>query len=190
MFKQFIHYVYPISNFLGGKMKTKQVEVLPYDKKWRIEFEKIKNIIVLSLADIIIDVEHVGSTSVEGLASNPVIDIDIVIPTYDCFNILLKKLKKLGYTYEENKSNKDMKIFTYVGNTNLMDHNLFICSRKSKELKRHLAFKAYLKENKDSLNKYNNIKLEAANLYPNNIETYIKLKSEYVKEIYKKLNLL
>ena len=71
-----------------------------------------------------------------------------------------------------------------------MDHNLFICSRKSKELKRHLAFKAYLKENKDSLNKYNNIKLEAANLYPNNIETYIKLKSEYVKEIYKKLNLL
>ena len=89
MFKQFIHYVYPISNFLGGKMKTKQVEVLPYDKKWRIEFEKIKNIIVLSLADIIIDVEHVGSTSVEGLASNPVIDIDIVIPTYDCFNTLL-----------------------------------------------------------------------------------------------------
>ena len=48
----------------------------------------------------------------------------------------------------------------------------------------------FLKENKDSLNKYNNIKLEAANLYPNNIETYIKLKSEYVKEIYKKLNLL
>ena len=47
MFKQFIHYVYPISNFLGGKMKTKQVEVLPYDKKWRIEFEKIKNIIVV-----------------------------------------------------------------------------------------------------------------------------------------------
>lgn len=171
-------------------MKTKQVEVLPYDKKWRIEFEKIKNILIISLADIIIDVEHVGSTSVEGLASNPIIDIDIIIPTYNCFNIVLKQLKRLGYRYEENKSINDMRVFKYVGNDNLMEHNLFICSRGSKELKKHLALRTYLKENKDCLKKYNDIKLEAANLYPNNIETYIKLKSEYVEKIYKELNLL
>ena len=62
-------------------MKTSEVVVLPYDKNWEFEFEKIKDQLIKALDDIIIGIEHVGGTSVKGLVGNPIIDIDIIIPT-------------------------------------------------------------------------------------------------------------
>ena len=60
-------------------MRTKRVVVEKWNPQWKYEYEKI----VASLGkDIIynsIKIEHVGSTSVEGLSAKPVIDLDIVI---------------------------------------------------------------------------------------------------------------
>ena len=53
-------------------MRTKHVVVLPYDEKWKQDFIVIKNEISQALGDIAISIEHVGSTSVEGLAAKTV----------------------------------------------------------------------------------------------------------------------
>ena len=56
-------------------VKTKGiVRVVPYDPEWKNEFLKIKAMIVDCVGDLIIGVDHIGSTSIEGLASKPVID--------------------------------------------------------------------------------------------------------------------
>ena len=60
-------------------MKTKQVTVLSYDEKWKQDFLEIKIEIAEALGTFAIAVEHVGSTSVEGLAAKPIIDIDVVV---------------------------------------------------------------------------------------------------------------
>lgn len=54
-------------------MKTARVTVLPYDGKWKTGFEDIKREIEAAVGDIIIGIEHVGSTSVEGLSAKPCI---------------------------------------------------------------------------------------------------------------------
>ncbi|HCT37019.1 MAG TPA: hypothetical protein DF292_08325 [Firmicutes bacterium] len=54
--------------------KTKVIEVVPYNPEWKNEFEKIKAMIDSYIGDLILSVEHVGSTSVEGLAAKPIID--------------------------------------------------------------------------------------------------------------------
>ena len=82
-------------------MKTIEVVVLPYDKNWEFEFEKIKDELIKVLDDIAIGIEHVGNTSVKGVSSNPIINIDIIIPTYDCFNIVVKRLEKLVITTKD-----------------------------------------------------------------------------------------
>ncbi len=80
-------------------MRTKSVVVEKSNPKWKVEFEKI----VASLGkDIIynsIKIEHVGSTSVEGLSAKPIIDLDIVIEK-DKFAIIKELLNKKGYEYE------------------------------------------------------------------------------------------
>ena len=63
-------------------MRTKKVIVVPYDKAWKSAFEEIKREIELVIGDLIIGIEHVGSTSVEGLSAKPIIDIDVVIKDF------------------------------------------------------------------------------------------------------------
>ena len=171
-------------------MKTNKVLVLPYDKNWQMEFEKIKDELIKVLDDVTIGIEHVGSTSVNGLAAKPIIDIDVIIPTYSCFNIVVKRLNKLGYKYEKKLSIKDRELFKYTGEMHLMTHNLYVCPRNSIELKRHIILRNYLRKNKEAMENYNSIKLKATELFPNNMDKYIEYKTSYIEEVYKKYNLL
>ncbi len=63
----------------GDFMKTKYVIVEDYNPEWKNEFERIKNELLTVLSGKIDSIEHVGSTSVEGLSAKPIIDLDIVI---------------------------------------------------------------------------------------------------------------
>ena len=60
-------------------MRTRKVIVLPYDDAWQLAFEKIKAEIEKVIGDLIIGIEHVGSTAVEGMSAKPCIDLDIII---------------------------------------------------------------------------------------------------------------
>ena len=55
-------------------MCAKSVIVIPYDTRWKSEFNNIKREIETAIGDLIIRVEHVGSISVEGLSAKPCID--------------------------------------------------------------------------------------------------------------------
>ena len=50
-------------------MKTKKVVVLPYDEAWQNEFEAIKDEIESAIGDVIVAIEHVGSTAVRGMSA-------------------------------------------------------------------------------------------------------------------------
>ena len=54
------------------------------------------------LGNYAIAIEHVGSTSVKGLAAKPVIDIDIVILDYSVLEEVVRRLSKIGYEHEGN----------------------------------------------------------------------------------------
>lgn len=60
-------------------MRTKTVAVLPYDPAWKEAFERIKAPLWERLQTWLSAVEHVGSTSVEGLWAKPIIDLDLVL---------------------------------------------------------------------------------------------------------------
>lgn len=81
-------------------MRTKNVIVLSYDSNWSDEFEKIKVYLEKVLGDTILGIEHVGSTSVEGLAAKPIIDLDVIIESYNNFEEVKSRLESLGYYYE------------------------------------------------------------------------------------------
>ena len=73
-------------------MRTRKVVVLPYDVAWQSAFEKIKGEIKESIGDLIIGIEHVGRTSVEGMSAKPCIDIDVIIKDYSVFTAVVEAL--------------------------------------------------------------------------------------------------
>lgn len=170
-------------------MRTKKVIVVPYNSIWSCEFEKIKQELLPVIGEYINAIEHVGSTSVNGLSAKPIIDIDIVIPNYDCFKMIAEILSEIGYQHEGNLGIKDREAFKYIDKSHLMKHHLYVCPKDSEELKRHLVFRDYLRTHLEDVAEYSKIEQEAAALYPTDIDAYIEYKSPCIEKIYKKCGL-
>lgn len=170
-------------------MRTKSVVIEKWNPKWKDEFEKI----VASLGkDIIynsIKIEHVGSTSVEGLSAKPIIDLDIVIEN-DKFEIIKRLLNDKGYEYEGDLGIEGREAFSYSGKEELMTHHLYVCHQDSKELFKHITFRDFLKNNSALASEYSKVKEQAAVLYPDDIDKYMEFKSEIIEKIYKRCGLL
>ena len=165
-------------------METNKVIVLPYNKEWVNDFEQIKLDIEKAIGDLIIGIEHVGSTSVEGMMSKPCIDIDIIINDYSIFKSVLEKLEEIGYIHEGNLGIEDREAFRYINKPHLRNHHLYVCPKYSKELHRHITFRDFLRNNSEIAKRYSLIKVEAAKLFPNDIDGYMKYKNPIIEEIY------
>lgn len=168
---------------------ARRVVVVPYSEQWKKDFEIIKQYLLPAVEDIIIGIEHIGSTSVEGLSAKPIIDIDIVIKDYSVFDTVVEKLASLGYIHEGNLGIKDREAFDYKGNADLPKHHLYVCPEFSAELHRHIAFRDYLKNNPEAVVKYSKVKEDGAKLFPNSIDDYIAYKSPCVDDLYNAINL-
>ena len=166
-------------------MRTKKVTVLPYDKAWNTAFKEIKREIEEAIGDLIITIEHVGSTSVEGLSAKPCIDLDVVIADYSVFDEIVEKLGAIGYIHEGDLGIQNREAFKYSGNPHLLTHHLYVCPVYSRELHRHLTFRDFLRSNPDAVAKYSLEKEQAARLYPDDIDGYIAYKSPCIAELYR-----
>lgn len=67
---------------------------------WVRLFEKLRDFVLPVLSDLIITIDHVGSTSVPGLAAKPIIDMDAVVSTQTDVVIAIQRLATLGYVHE------------------------------------------------------------------------------------------
>ena len=165
-------------------MTTPKVNVLPYDENWKSDFEKIKREIECAIGNLIVCIEHVGSTSVEGLSAKPCIDIDIIIKDYSVFDSVVKKLETIGYIHEGNLGIPDREAFKYSNKPHLQKHHLYVCPQYSEELRRHITFRDFLRTSPESVKKYSSIKKAAAKLFPDDIDKYMQYKSPCIEELY------
>ena len=165
-------------------MRTRKVVVLPYDASWQSAFEKIKDEIEEAIGDLILGIEHVGSTSVEGMSAKPCIDMDVIIKDYSVFAAVVDGLKAIGYIHEGDLGIKDREAFQYLNKPHLMMHHLYVCPYYSEELHRHITFRDFLRHNTEAVKQYSFVKQTAAELFPDEIDKYIEYKTPCIEELY------
>ena len=170
-------------------MRTAKVIVLPYDKAWKIEFEKIKEELEEALGDIAVGIEHVGSTSVEGMSAKPCIDMDVIIKDYSVFDEVVVRLGAIGYIHEGDLGIRDREAFKYEDKPHLMTHHLYVCPKYSEELHRHITFRDFLRSDPEAVKEYSSVKEKAAELYPDDIDKYIEYKAPCIAELYEECGL-
>ena len=76
-----------------------KVIVVDHDPSWPDIFERLRGGIWPSVAGVAISIEHVGSTSVRGLAAKPIIDMTIVVPGADAVRTVIERLAEIGYRH-------------------------------------------------------------------------------------------
>ena len=171
-------------------MKTARVVVVPYDTAWRSAFEAIKQEIEAAIGDRIVGIEHVGSTSVEGLSAKPCIDLDVVIQDSTVLADVICGLASIGYTHEGDLGIRGREAFAYSDKPHLQAHHLYVCTQDSEELRRHLTFRDFLRNNPAAAKQYGSVKETAASLYPNDIDGYMQYKSPCIEALYRACGLL
>lgn len=165
-------------------MTKKHVVVEPYNIIWKQDFQNIKAEIEDALGDLALSIEHVGSTSVEGLSAKPIIDIDVVIEDRLILDDVILALKKIRYTHEGDQGIEGREAFKYQGKEHLRKHHLYVCAKDASELRRHIGFRDYLRNHPEAVAEYSRVKTEGAIKYPYDIDGYIAYKSDFIEQIY------
>lgn len=165
-------------------MQTAKVIVVPYDATWKSAFEDIKTELESAIGDLAVGIEHVGSTSVEGMSAKPCIDIDVIIRDYSVFHAVVKRLETIGYIHEGDLGIKDREAFQYSDKPHLQKHHLYVCPQYSEELYRHITFRDFLRNHPEAVKRYSLVKEKAARLFPDNIDRYMAYKSPCIEELY------
>ncbi len=133
-------------------------------------------------------VEHVGSTSVEGLLAKPILDIDIIVENDLDSKRVIDLLENVGYTHEGNLGIEGREVLKYKENNQFiqwMDHHLYVCLNDCENLKSHLLVRDHLRNNKDSVEAYSELKRKLAEEFSDDIDLYIDGKTDLLTEILK-----
>jgi GrpB-like predicted nucleotidyltransferase (UPF0157 family) len=173
--------------------KPAPIEVVPYDPIWPVEFDELAMVIARALGDAALRIEHVGSTSVPGLAAKPIIDIDVVIADIQGLPPAIARLATLGYVHQGNLGVPGREAFKYAdasvphdgSDRAWMTHHLYVCVQDSPELRRHVGFRDYLRSHPEVADAYGRLKVELAEKYRNDRLEYNNAKTEFVRGVYR-----
>ncbi len=167
-----------------------------YNPDWKNKFQEISEIIEDRLKELIITIEHVGSTAIPGLAAKPIIDIDIVYKKETPLPELVSLLNELGYSHIGDQGIPDRETFKRIPDNSthpILDsikHHLYACSENNEELNRHIVFRDFLLANDWARDEYQILKLELAEETNHDHKTYAFLKetraSGFVENIIKR----
>jgi GrpB-like predicted nucleotidyltransferase (UPF0157 family) len=166
---------------VGGPPPTyREIVLAEYDPEWPRWFERAEKQIRDALGDAVLQLEHVGSTSVPGLAAKPLIDINLVVADTTDEAASVPKLEAAGYVLR-------------VREPDWYEHrllrgqdppvNLHVFPPGCEEVERMRVFRDHLRANEADRELYASAKRELAAREWKYVQNYADAKSEVVQEI-------
>jgi GrpB-like predicted nucleotidyltransferase (UPF0157 family) len=165
---------------LIGGIEKRDIEILDYDPQWQKKFQVHAEIIIGALGEAALQIEHIGSTSVPGLAAKPIIDILVVVADSANEVSYLPCLQAAGYELRVREPNfHEHRMLR----TPARDVHIHVFSCASPEIERYLTFRNRLRTNAHDRQTYEATKRRlAAQSWPD-MNAYADAKSEVVERI-------
>ena len=158
------------------------VELQEYNSDWDIQFMREKQRIDRVIGHQILAIEHIGSTSVPGLAAKPIIDIMIGISDLDKGLSFVAPLREIDYEYIPLTEIKD-RLFFRKGYWRQGTCHMHLCKYNGNEWRDKLLFRDYLRANPKAAAEYVSLKQQLAAKHKYERSAYTKEKGPFIKEI-------
>jgi GrpB-like predicted nucleotidyltransferase (UPF0157 family) len=173
--------------WVQGPPEPQPVVLVDYDPRWPEHFQRIASGIRDALGDVVLDLEHVGSTSVPGLAAKNIIDIDLTVADSRDEQRYVPALERIGYqlvirepSFHEHRSLNlaDREVWPRV--------NLHVFGPDCPETIRHRMFRDWLRAHPDDRDRYEKAKRDAI---PGggNVMAYNGRKEQVIRDIYQRM---
>lgn len=164
---------------IGGREK-REIVIVDYDSRWPAMFESHRSVIAGALGSIALRIEHVGSTSVPGLAAKPIIDMLLVVANSADEASYLPQLEAAGYVLRV----REPDFYEHrMLRTPQLDVHLHVYSPDSPEIERNLLFRDRLRTNVADRCRYEATKKELATRSWADMNEYADAKTAVVESI-------
>lgn len=156
------------------------IYLAPYDPAWPAKFGLLASRIRAALAEKVLLLEHVGSTSVPGLSAKPVIDMVLAVSDTADESSYVPQLAEQGFALRLREPGWfEHRLFRSAD----IDSNLHVFSHGCEEIERMLMFRDWLRTNEEDRRRYEEVKRELASHTWRHMQHYADAKSDVVQEI-------
>jgi len=167
-------------------LESGTVRLSRHNPEWEKIYLKERDLLLSAIGSSIIDIQHVGSTSIKGLKAKPIIDIAVAVESLQQGFELIEQLKSIGYIYKGDAGVSGRHFFS-KGNTKSKTHYLHVCELNNDVWLHLILFRDYLRANKKIMKEYEQLKQELAVTFSDNREAYLLGKRKYIDDIVNKV---
>ena len=164
--------------------RTRDYAIVDPDPAWASWFEREAADIRAALGDRVVRIDHVGSTSVPGLAAKPVIDIQVSLASMEQRSGFVPQLEGLGYVFVADPVEPEHAFLSkgYHPDEPRKFH-VHVCRAGSDWEGRHLAFRDWLRAHPEDAARYADLKRRKAAEHPNDVFAYTDAKTHFIRTI-------
>jgi GrpB-like predicted nucleotidyltransferase (UPF0157 family) len=159
-----------------------RVEIVPYTAAWPEAAGQEMERITCTLFAETVEVHHIGSTSVPGLAAKPVIDLMAIVDDVTEIDRYRPMWENLNYEAWGELGIARRRYFTRNDEGGKRIAQLHCFGRGSSHVERHLAFRDYLRSHPEVARAYESEKRRCASLYPDDSHRYSDCKADWIVE--------
>jgi GrpB-like predicted nucleotidyltransferase (UPF0157 family) len=156
------------------------VRLEPHNELWHEQFANERDRLLAAIGDHSLPIEHIGSTSVCGIAAKPILDIMIGTPEFGPVLTFVHDLEAIGYEY---KGENGIPGRHYFGKGVPRTVHLNVVRCGGHFWLSHLTFRDHLKQNPIAAREYEQLKRSLAERYPSDREAYTNGKEDFVRSI-------
>jgi GrpB-like predicted nucleotidyltransferase (UPF0157 family) len=153
--------------------------VVPYDVRWPGLFREAAAEISRTLGSRILNIEHVGSTAVTGLAAKPILDLLVGVADFEAARALVPELAALGYEFRPDEEIADRHYFRRRHGSQ-RTHHLSLAEPSSAHYRNTMQFRDALRSDPQLAHAYQALKLSLAQRFPQDRQSYQAGKTDFV----------
>ena len=154
------------------------IRLVPHDPEWADIYERSAAAIRDALGGTAVSIDHVGSTAIPGIDSKPVIDILVLVESYDPEAAYRIPLESLGYMFGHRE---EWHVF-FEGDPIGMSTQVHVVEESAEDSRMMVTFRDYLRSHPWEARRYEQLKHTLADRYSDGNE-YADAKSEYVRGV-------
>lgn len=164
-------------------VKRNQVCLMPHQRAWDEEFERVRKQILEAWGENVLDIQHVGSTAIPSIWAKPILDVTVRLCSIERMN--KDKLEELGYDYRGPQHGKETyHLFVLRGAGELSLHHIHCYDKSDEEFFQLVGFRDYLCTHEEKAAEYEKLKKSLAAQYPLDRVAYTEGKKDFIQGIY------
>lgn len=164
---------------------NRRVEVVLHNPGWPGQFQEEAERLTAVLGTEIITIHHFGSTAIPGIPAKPVIDMLIEVRDIEKIDAFNEALARMGYEAMGEFGIRGRRFFRRQKDGR-RTHHVHVYQVDNPEIARHLNFRDYMRVHPVEAAAYGRLKVQLAQRFPWNMESYVAGKGDFVCEIERK----